>query len=120
MIRVQINTDGNIEVIEEMIDQIRCSVNGALERTNARITRVEVHLSNISSRKRIQKSRRCTMQARFVGCKPIAVTHQSTTLKQSVDCAADRLSRLIEHSVDSTRCQKGQGIAPPVSEPELM
>ena len=118
--RVRVNTDGKIEGPEKMIDQIRDSVNSALEQTGARITRVEIHLSDVKSRKRGRNSKRCMMRALFVGRKPIAVTHQSETLKQAVDCAVDRLSELIEHSVDRTRHQEGHRTAPIMSEPDLI
>ena len=118
--RVQVNTDIDIEGHEKMIDQIRNSVNSALEQTGARITRVEIRLSDVIRRKRGLNSNRCMMKALFVGRKPITVTHQSATLKQAVDCAVDRLSRLIEHSVDRARHQEGRRTAPTLSEPELM
>ena len=119
--RVQVNTDGDIEGHEKMIDQIRNSVNSALEQTGARITRVEIRLSGVIRRKRGQNSNRCMMKALFVGRKPITVTHQSATLKQAVDCAVDRLSRLIEHSVvDRARHQDGHRTATNLSEPELI
>ena len=111
--KVQINTDGNIEVHEKMIDQIRGSVESALERTSARITRVEVHLSDVTGRKRGQSNKRCMMEARLEGRRPMVVIHRAPTLDQAVDNAVDKLSRLIERSVDKMHHQEGRRTAPP-------
>ena len=118
--RVQINTDGNIEGHENMIEQIKRSVASALERTSARITRVEVHLSDVAGRKRGQNNKRCMMEARLEGRRPMVVTHRAPTLDQAVDNAVDKLSRLIDRSVDRTHHREGRRTDPPLSDSELM
>jgi ribosome-associated translation inhibitor RaiA len=43
---------------------------------------------------------RCMIEARIEGRQPIAVTHQAASLDLSINGAADKLTRLIEHTLD--------------------
>jgi ribosome-associated translation inhibitor RaiA len=99
MMRVQINTDHNIEGREALAAQVSGTVETALSRVSDHITRLEVHLSDESGYKSGQNDKRCMIEARLEGRQPIAVTHQAATLEQAVDGAADKLARLIESTV---------------------
>lgn len=97
--KVQINTDSNIEGHDELFQQVEAVVRGALDRFSEQITRVEVHLSDENSDKKIGTTdKRCLLEARLAGLLPIAVSHQAATLEQAVDGAAEKLKR----SLDST------------------
>lgn len=97
--QVQIRTDNNIEGHEALAAHITSEVESALSRLRDHITRVEVHLSDENSNKSGQSDKRCMMEARLEGHRPIAVTHQAETLEQSVDGAAEKLTRLIESTL---------------------
>ncbi|MGI8967338.1 MAG: hypothetical protein ACR2H1_14820, partial [Limisphaerales bacterium] len=74
--KIQINTDNNIEGSDELTQQTQAVVESALERFAQQITRVEVHLSDENSHKGgIDK--RCVMEARLEGMQPVAVTDQA-------------------------------------------
>jgi ribosome-associated translation inhibitor RaiA len=118
--RVQIYTDGNIGGHEKMTDQVRSSVDSALKRMSDHIMRVEVHLSDVNGRKRGVNDMRCMIEARLEGRRPIAVTHRASTLDQAVDCALDKLSRLIESKDGRMHHQKSRRTDPPPPEPNLM
>ena len=111
--KVQINTDGNIEGHERMAAQVRGVVIAALDRVDDSITRVEVHLSDSNSHKPGHEDKRCMMEARLVGRQPIAVTHQGATVDQAVDGAAEKLARLIESTVGRLRHQQNRRTDPP-------
>jgi ribosomal subunit interface protein len=98
--QIQINTDDNIEVREDLADQVKGVVESALERFSDRITRVEVHLSDENGRKGGQDDKRCMMEARVAGRQPTAATHRAATLDQAVDGAAEKLKRSLESTLE--------------------
>jgi len=96
--KIQINTDNNIEGGDDLTDQTQAVVESALERFAQRITRVEVHLSDENSQKGGQ-DKRCVMEARLEGMQPIAVTDQAENMEKAVNGAADRLEKLLNHEL---------------------
>jgi ribosome-associated translation inhibitor RaiA len=97
--QIQVNTDHTIEGHEALADQIRGVVENALSRMSDHITRVEVHLTDERGPKSRENNKRCMMEARLEGRQPIAVTDEAATLDLAVDGAADKLARLIEHTL---------------------
>ncbi len=97
--QIQINTDSNIEGNERLAQQVEAVVRDALDRFGAQITRVEVHLSDENSDKKVgTEDKRCLLEARLAGLQPIAVSYEAATLDQAVDGAIEKL----KHSLDST------------------
>lgn len=117
--QIQINTDHNIAGHEALAAQVSSVVESALSRSSDHITRVEVHLSDENSAKSGQNDKRCMMEARLEGRQPIAVTHQAATLEQAVDGAAEKLTRLIESTLDRLHRQARHRTDPPPSGPTL-
>ena len=78
---------------------MRGVVEGKLERFDGRITRLEVHLSDLNGRKLGERDKRCMMEARIGGMKPIAVTHEAPTLTEAIHVAADKLERAIGNAL---------------------
>jgi len=102
---IQINTDGNIEGNDALAQQVEAVMRDTLDRFSERITRIEVHLSDENSDKKLgTEDKRCLLEARLAGLQPIAVSHQAATLEQAVDGAADQLKR----SLDSTLGRLGK------------
>ncbi|MEP6933386.1 MAG: HPF/RaiA family ribosome-associated protein [Nitrospirota bacterium] len=112
--QIQINTDRNIKGREALATQVSGVVESALNLFSKHITRVEVHLSDENSDKKVSADdMRCVMEARLEGRQPIAVTHQAATLDQAVDGAADKLTRMIESTLGRLHDQKGRRTDPP-------
>ena len=117
--KVLINTDHNIGGHEALAVQVSDVVKNALSRLSDHITRVEVHLSDDNGDKSGNNSKRCMMEARLEGRQPIAVTDQAATLDQAVDGAANKLTRLIEHTLGRLHDEKSRRTDPPLPAPEL-
>lgn len=98
--QIQINTDKNIEGREDLGVHVKRVVERALTRVNDRLTRIEVHLSDQNGDKSGQNDKRCTMEARIAGHRPIAVAHTAPTLNYAIDGAADKLKRSIESNLE--------------------
>ena len=104
---IEISTDSNIEGREEFATHFKGVMESALNRFSDRITRVEVHLSDVSSYKGGEDGIRCVMEARLEGRQPTAVTHQATTLDQAVTGAAGKLKSSVERTLDRDATLKG-------------
>jgi hypothetical protein len=102
---IEVRTDNNIEAGEKLIDHLKGVVQGALERFDGRIRRVDVHLSDAISNKRGHDDKCCMMEARLDGREPVAVTQQASTVEQAVREAVHALKRSIESALghDSQR-----------------
>lgn len=115
--KIQINTDGNIESNERLAAHVTRTVESALARNSDRVSRVEVHISDVNSNKSGYEDKRCMMEVRIRGSHPIAVTNRAATLDQAVDGAADKLASLIESTLGRQRHQRNRRTDPPPPEP---
>jgi ribosome-associated translation inhibitor RaiA len=95
--KIQINTDHNITDREGLARQAEATVESTLGHLAEHITRVEVHLSDENGKKAGSHDKRCLMEARLEGHQPIAVTHESETIDEAIDGAADKLKRSLDH-----------------------
>lgn len=98
--KIQVNTDSNIEGGEALAAHVKGVVESALSRCSDRITRVEVHLSDQNGGKSGQDDKRCMMEARLEGRRPTAATHQAASMDEAVEGAAAKLKRSIENTLD--------------------
>lgn len=105
--QVEVNTDNNIEGSEELTAHVKGAVEKVLEQFIDRVTRVEVHLSDVNSDKSGEDDKRCMMEVRLEGRQPTAVTHEATTLEQAVAGAAGKLKRSVEHTLDRESTLRG-------------
>ena len=112
--QIQINSGPNITIQEALVTEISSVVEGALGRYSDHITRVKVHLSDENSDQKVgHDTMRCMLEARLEGRQPIAVTHQASTVDQAVDGAADKLTRLIESTLERQLDQRRARTDPP-------
>ncbi|MDP1921124.1 MAG: HPF/RaiA family ribosome-associated protein [Myxococcales bacterium] len=110
---ILVNTDGTISGHEAMAEAVKGVVTRELEHVSARVSRVEVHLSDEDGKKHGRDDVRCMMEARIEGRRPIAVTHHASSLSEAVDGAAERLRRALDtalakvehhrHAIDAGR-----------------
>ncbi len=117
--QIQINTDHNLEGREALSAHIRTVVEHALNHESARITRVEVHLADENGPKGGLKNIRCAMEARLEHLQPVAVTFEAATVHQAVEGAADKLARLVAHTLGRLRDERKHRTDPPPVEPEV-
>jgi len=97
--KIQFNTDANINGTEALAAKISATVEHALERFSKHITRVEVHLSDENGDKKGQKDHRCMLEARIEGQQPVAVTEHAATIEQAAHGAAQKLARMLDSTL---------------------
>lgn len=94
--RIQINSDKNIAVDTRVIQFVRGEVNRILKRFGTKLTRVEVHLSDVNSRKFGISDKRCLIEARPARYRPLSATSRAQTVRQAVGGALTKLRSGLE------------------------
>ena len=115
--QIQINTDHNIAGREALSAHIRAVVERALGHERTHLTRVEVHVADENGPKSGPKDMRCAMEARLERHQPLAVTFDAPTVHQAVDGAADKLARLVAHTLEKLQAARRHRTDPPLIEP---
>lgn len=109
--QVLVNSDHHIVGGEDLTERVQGVVEGRLDRFVGRITRVEVHLNDLNSLKLGERDKRCVMEARLGGLKPIAVSHEAPTLTEAIHMAADKLERAVARTLG--KLEDTEGRTPP-------
>jgi ribosome-associated translation inhibitor RaiA len=94
--QIQFNTDKNVTGNEELIASSTSLISEELSRYSRQITRMEVHLSDEDGNKEGFNDKRCMMEARLAGMKPIAVTSHANTHEQAINGALSKLKTSLE------------------------
>ena len=106
--QVLVNSDHHIVGGEDLTERVQGVVEGRLERFDGRITRVEVHLNDLNSSKLGERDKRCMMEARVGGMKPIAVSHEAPTLTEAIHMAAEKLERALDRALGKLEDRAGR------------
>ncbi len=94
--KIQVNTDDHVHGGEELASSVTGMIDAALGRFREQITRVEVHMSDENGSKGGLQDKRCMLEARIEGRKPVAVVEHAATMKQAVHGATDKLARMLD------------------------
>jgi hypothetical protein len=104
---VEFSTDNKTEGDDKLAAHVKGVLERALGRFSDRITRVEVHLSDLNGQKGGYDDKRCMMEVRLEGRQPTAVTHQAATFDQAVSGATGKLKRSVESTLGSESSARG-------------
>lgn len=70
---------------------------------------MDVHFSDVNSRqKHSDDDKRCVMEARLAGLKPVAVSHQGSTVAQALEGAAETLQQTLLKNLRRLEHAKGR------------
>jgi ribosome-associated translation inhibitor RaiA len=94
--KIQFNTGKNVVGSEELKTSVTYLLNEELSRFSHQITRLEVHLSDEDGIKDGQDDRRCMLEARLEGLRPMAVTDHANTYQQAVKGATQKMKTNLE------------------------
>jgi len=97
--KVLVSSDHTITSSEELAARISSAVTEGLDRFGARITRVQVHLSDVNSHKGGPVDKHCVLEAHLGGLKPIAVHHDAGDVQTAVEGAVDKLRRALDREL---------------------
>lgn len=93
---IQLNTDKNLAGTEKLNAYLTSLISEELSRFSHQITRVEIHLSDENGAKEGFNDKRCMIEARLEGMKPIGVTNFADTQELAVDGAIEKLKTSLE------------------------
>ena len=97
VMQIQINTDKNISGHEALAESVENDLRADLSRFSDEITRIEVHLSDESSAaKSGTMDKRCLLEVRPAGERPITVSEQAHTIGEAVTGATHKMVSLLE------------------------
>ena len=99
--QIQINTDHNIKDSFEYLaesNKFEEVVKNALGHFTKHITRVEVHFTDENSKKIGFNDKRCLIEVRVVGIRPMTAVHHASSLELALDGAIEKLKNSLEHT----------------------
>jgi ribosomal subunit interface protein len=104
--KIQVNSDHTIEVDAGLKHFIEQEVSRLLDRFAMRLTRVEVHLSDVDNKKTGNADKRCLVEARPAGARPRTATAKATNISSAVDEALRKMQRSLTTSFVGRRRPK--------------
>jgi len=91
--KIQVNSDKAINVDASLMRFVKEKSTSALERFAKGLTRVEIHLSDIDNKKTGPADKRCLIEARPAGDRPLAASALAKTTEEAVDAALRKMKR---------------------------
>jgi ribosome-associated translation inhibitor RaiA len=91
--KIQVNSDNTIAVDAALSRFVEGEVNHVLNRFAVRLTRVEVHLSDVDNRKTGQADKRCLIEVRPLGAPPRSASAKATKMSSAVSEALGKMRR---------------------------
>ena len=104
---IEIRTDKNIHGGERLISYVRAELTQKFQRYSERITHFLVYISDENGEKKGDDDKRCTIEARPAGLKPVAVTNKAANVDASIHGAIDKLKRSLEHLYEKKEHHRG-------------
>lgn len=101
--KIQLNTDKNIQGTEALESRVNTMLEQYLGRFFARLTRIEVHLSDSNAGKGGTDDKRCSLEARLEGEDPVGATHDAENVEKAIRGACDKLKGKLETLVGKRR-----------------
>ncbi len=89
--RIQVNSDKNIAVNTKLTRSIGTQVNRAMKPFAGKLTRVEVHLSDVNSHKGGARDKRCVVEARPARRRPLTASNGASTVDTAVRGALTKM-----------------------------
>ena len=93
--QILINTENSIEADEQLMERIEAIARAGLSRFSDRITRVDLHLSDVNG-KRGGADKHCVMEVRPKGLDPVVTPDQAETVDKVALSAIRKMVYLLE------------------------
>ncbi len=110
--KIQLNTDSHIVGSQALTDEVERKITSTLKRFSDRITRVEVHLSDLNSTKTGTEDKRCVVEARVAGLSPISASHQAPTLALAIDGAREKIANALDTAFGKREAVRHDQVVP--------
>jgi hypothetical protein len=91
--KIQVNSDKTVHVDATLSQFVEVTADRILGRFATKITRVEVHLSDVDSQKTGHADKRCLIEVRPTGDRPVSASAQTTKTESAVAEALGKMQR---------------------------
>lgn len=104
--QIQVSTDNATEGRERRLDEVEATVRDRLSRFADRISRVEIHLSDVNG-DRGGDDMRCVIEVRPKGLDPLVATDQADSIEGAVTAAANKAVAVLDRTFGKLTSRKG-------------
>ena len=95
--KIQVNTDSSVEGSDDLSQTVEAAIHAALDRYDARLTRVEAHLSDREDKAdNNRQGSRCLLEARPSGLDPVVVTGTADSVEGACLDATQKMQSLLD------------------------
>jgi hypothetical protein len=94
--QIQVNTDSSIQGDQRVKELAREIVSSHIGHHSPRISRIEVHLSDVNAKKGGSDDIRCMVEARPEGVRPLAVTENARDIEAALRGAGRKIRNLLD------------------------
>ena len=91
--QIQVNSDKTVSVDARLTGFVKGEAERILDTVAAKVTRVEVHLSDVNGRKAGPADKRCVVEARPAGARPLSTSATATRLDTAIGQALRKMQR---------------------------
>ena len=91
--KIQINTDKNIEGHERLEAYFSAELEKGLTRFEEKITRIEVHFGDENGEKFSLHDKKCLIEVRIANLQPITVTDHADTIEKAFQGALGKIKK---------------------------
>src|SRR5919108_6538928 len=107
---IQVNSDRTIAVDASIKSFVRGEVTRILTRYEDKVTRIEVHLSDINGRKTGPPDKRCLVEARPAGTRPVTTSAVAKRLDTAIAMALRKMQRSLTSLFGRQSRASGHGV----------
>jgi len=100
--QIYVNSDNNIRVDTRVVSFVRTEAERALKPYTDKLTRVQVHLSDVNSHKFGTQDKRCVVEARPAGSQPLVVTAAAANVRSAVQGSLSKMQVALERHFERT------------------
>ena len=100
--QIQIFAQG-LDVPDPLKAYVERNLKEVLKHYEERLTRVEVHLKDLNSKKKNGVDKHCLIEARPRGMEPIVAEHDADEFRDAFHQAALKLERALQHRIEKQR-----------------
>lgn len=101
------NSDNQTPLGSETTEKVEGIFESRLGRISDRLTRVEVHVSDVDGPRNGGDDKRCAIEIRPNGMRPITAADQASTVEGAVSAAADKVLKAFDRQVGKATTRKG-------------
>jgi hypothetical protein len=103
----QFNSDNQVPGDADVADRVETLVRARLDRISDRLSRIEVHVGDVNGSRGGGDDKRCAVEVRPNGMKPIAASDQASTIEAAAASAVDKVLAAYDRQVGKQTTRKG-------------